>query len=135
MTFAELRVDIVILTCAISCGIHAALAPAHFEEGTAAGVGFVVAAVALALSAVALTRNPSRYVLLATSALLAGLILVYVPVIATGLPVLHPDQEPVEALALCTKAIEAIGLVVVVAVACARRPATRSLARLEGTAT
>ena len=133
MTFAELRVDIVILVCAISAGIHAALAPAHFEEGTAAGVGFVVAAIALGLAAIALTRNASRYALLATGALLAGLIIVYVPVIATGLPVLHPDQEPVEALALCTKAIEAIGLVV--AVGCARRPTAQSLARLEGTTT
>jgi hypothetical protein len=133
VTFAELRVDIVILVCAISCGVHAALAPAHFEEGIAAGIGFVVAAVALGLSAVALTRNPSRHVLLATVALLAGLIVVYVPVIATGLPILHPDQEPVEALALCTKAIEAIGLVV--AARCVRRPAVPWFAPQERTVT
>ena len=28
----------------------------------------------------------------------------------TGVPVLHPDVEPVEGLALATKAIEAVGL-------------------------
>ncbi|HWJ32691.1 MAG TPA: hypothetical protein VNR59_10160, partial [Gaiellaceae bacterium] len=43
-----LRLDAVIVTCAISAGIHAALAPDHFHEATGAGVGFVVATVLLA---------------------------------------------------------------------------------------
>ena len=51
----NLRRDVVILACAISAGIHGALAPAHFEEGTGAGVGFVVSTVLLAGIAVALT--------------------------------------------------------------------------------
>ena len=77
--------DLVIVACAISAGIHAALAPGHLAEGMAAGVAFGVSAAMLAGAAVLL-------------------------VVTTGLPLLHPEPEPVEALALFTKAVEAIGL-------------------------
>ena len=33
-------VRVVVLASAISAGIHAALAPGHFEEGSGAGAGF-----------------------------------------------------------------------------------------------
>ena len=121
MTWAELRVDVVILCCAISAGVHAALAPAHFEEGVGPGVGFVLAAIAPSACAVLLTRRPSRVALAAAAVVLAGLIVSYVLVLAYGLPVLHPEREPVEALAVWTKVIEAAGLVV--AAGCLRRPA------------
>jgi hypothetical protein len=111
VTPAELRIDLVILACAISAGVHAALVPDHFEEGTGAGVGFVVATVALAALAVVLTRSPSQLALLATAAVFAGLIAAYVLVLTTGVPVLHPDVESVDGLALFTKAVEATGFV------------------------
>jgi hypothetical protein len=111
MTLAELRVDVVILTCAVSAGIHAALVPDHFGEGTGAGTGFVVAACLLALLAVILTRRPSQPALVATIVVFAGLIVSYALVLTTGLPVLHPDVEAVEGLALFTKTVEALGLI------------------------
>ena len=111
MTPADLRLDVLILVCAVSAGIHGALVPEHFEEGTGAGLGFVAATVLLAVLAVALTRAPTQLTLLATAAVLAGLIASYALVITTGLPVLHPDVEAVDGLALFTKAIEAVGLV------------------------
>jgi len=120
MTFAELRVDVVILCCAVSAGIHAALVPAHFEEGTGPGVGFILASLAPAACAVLLTYRPSRLALAATGTVFAGLIVSYLLVLAVGLPVLHPVREPVEALAVWTKVIEAIGLAV--AAGCLRRP-------------
>jgi hypothetical protein len=102
---------VVILACAISAGIHAALAPQHFEEGTGAGAGFAAAAVLLGALVVALTRRPAGGVTLCGAALvLAGLIGGYALAVTTGLPVLHPEVEPVDGLALFTKAIEAIGL-------------------------
>ena len=110
MTFAELKVDIVILTCAVSAGIHAALVPDHFEEGAGPGIGFVLATVLLSVLAVALTRNPSQAVVLATIVVFAGLIVAYVVVLGTGLPVLHPERETVDGLAMFTKAVEAGGL-------------------------
>jgi len=114
------RTGIVVLACAVSAGIHAALAPAHFEEGTGAGVGFVVATVLLALLAVVLTRNPSQLALGSAVAVFAGLIGSYVLVLTTGMPVLHPEVEAVEGLAVVTKAVEAVGLVT--AASLVRRP-------------
>ena len=102
-----------ILACAISAGIHGALAPAHFGEGTGAGVGFVASAVALIGLVVWLTARPaSRLAFLATGAVLLGLLASYALAVSSGLPVLHPEPEPLDGLALATKAIEAIGLAV-----------------------
>jgi CHASE2 domain-containing sensor protein len=112
VTLAELRTDLVILTCAISAGIHGALVPDHFEEGMGAGLGFVVATVLLAVLAAVLTRKPTQLALLATAAVFAGLIASYALAITTGLPVLHPEPEAVDGLALFTKAVESVGLVV-----------------------
>ena len=36
----ELERDTVIVACAVSAGIHAALTPEHFDEGFGAGAGF-----------------------------------------------------------------------------------------------
>ena len=59
VTLAELRGDVVILACAVSAGIHGALAPDHFDEGTGAGLGFVAATVVLAALVVWLTLRPA----------------------------------------------------------------------------
>jgi hypothetical protein len=103
--------DVVILACAISAGIHGALAPEHFAASTGAGVGFVAATVLLAALAVVLTRRPaSDPPLVASVAVFAGLLASYALAITTGVPFLHPDRESVDGLALATKAIEAVGL-------------------------
>jgi hypothetical protein len=127
VTLSELRTDLVILSCAIGAGIHGALVPDHFEEGTGAGLGFVVATVLLAVLAVVLTREPTQLAVLGTAAVFAGLITSYALVITTGVPVLHPDVEAVDGLALFTKAVEAVGLVL--ATSLLRRP---SLTRPKG---
>jgi hypothetical protein len=111
VSLAELRGDVVILACAVSAGIHGALAPGHFAEGTAAGLGFVAAAVVLAVLALVLTRSPANALALAAAgAVFVGLLASYALATTTGLPVLHPHPEPVDGLALATKAIEAVGL-------------------------
>ena len=107
MTTAAVRRDALIVACAISAGIHAALAPAHFAEGPGAGLGFAAAALALALLAAALTHAPrSRAPLVGTLAVLAGLVVSYALAVTSGLPLLHPEPEPVDGLALATKAID-----------------------------
>ena len=47
----------------------------------------------------------------------ATLFLAYALVLAVGVPVLHPDREPADGLALVTKAIELVGLVAAVGLA------------------
>jgi len=121
-----LRVDVVILAGAISAGIHGALAPEHFDEGTGAGAGFVVAAVVLAALALALTLRPTSRVLVGSAAaVFAALIGSYALAVTSGVPVLHPEVEPVNGLALFTKAVEAAGLAV--AGSLLRRRGTRVL--------
>jgi hypothetical protein len=130
----ELRLDLVVLACAISAGIHAALVSDHFAESVGAGVGFAAATVALAAIVVALTLRPASAVALAGAAtVLAGLLAAYGLAITVGVPLLHPDPEPVEGLALVTKAIEAVGLVAAVGLLGRRtgvRPAPLFLATL-----
>jgi hypothetical protein len=131
MTVAELRTDAVIVACAVSAGIHAALAPEHFRETTAAGIGFVVAAVVLGVLAVVLTLQPGEPAFAAAALVFAGLIGSYVLAVSTGIPVLHPDVDPVEGLALATKAIEGSALVLA-ASACRPSQAPLSLTQAKG---
>ena len=103
--------DALIVACAISAGIHAALTPEHFEEGVGAGGGFLVATILLGLVAIGLTRRaddaaPAR----GAALILAGLLASYGLAVTVGVPLLHPDVEPLDRLALTTKAIELVGL-------------------------
>jgi hypothetical protein len=102
--------DVLIVVCAISAGIHAALVPDHLVEGRAAGLAFALAALLLAGAASALTWRLSPSLVAVSAALLAGLLASYVFAITTGVPLLHPEVEPVEGLALFTKAVELVGL-------------------------
>jgi hypothetical protein len=134
VTLAELKGDVVILACAISAGIHGALVPEHLDEGTGAGLGFVAATVALAGLVVWLTWWPTNPSALAAAAVtFAGLLTSYALAITTGLPVLHPDPEPVDGLALATKAIEAAGLLA--ATSLLWRPVAVTLPQPKGTLT
>lgn len=134
---ADVGRDFVIVACAISAGIHGALVPAHFAETTASGVGFLGAAVVLAALVVALTRRPGSTTALALAAIaLLGLLTSYALATTTGLPLFRPDPEPVDRLALATKAIEAAGLLAVVHLLRRDRPAlTLTVTRPKGMTT
>ena len=97
------------MSCAISAGIHGALVPAHVEEGAGAGLGFVAATLLLAAAAVFVILRPATALPFA-ALVLAGLLVSYVLAISVGVPLLHPDAEPVDGLAVATKAVEALGL-------------------------
>lgn len=134
---ADLERDLLVLACAVSAGIHAALVPDHLTEGTGAGLGFLAAAIGLALLAVALTRRPrSTAALGAASVLLAGLLVSYVLAITSGVPVLHPDPESVDGLALFTKGVELAGLLAAMHLLLRERGALmRVIPRTKGTTT
>lgn len=132
----NLRRDLVILACAVSAGIHGALAPAHFAEGTAAGVGFVASAGVLGVLAIVLTLRPAGLLAPAAAAVvLTGLLVSYALAVTTGLPLLHPEPEPVDSLALATKAIEAAGLVTAVSLVRRRSAVPFPLIHPKGTLT
>jgi drug/metabolite transporter (DMT)-like permease len=90
---ATLRTNLVILTCAISAGIHGALVREHFQEGRGAGLGFAVATVVLAVLAVVVTRKPTQLALVATASVFAGLIASYALVLTTGFPCSTPSRK------------------------------------------
>jgi hypothetical protein len=110
IALASIERDAVIVACAISAGIHAALTPSHFAEGAGAGLGFLGAAVLLVALVVVLRRRATDAVLLASAAVLAGLLGSYALAITSGVPLLHPEPDPVTGLALFTKAVEIAGL-------------------------
>jgi hypothetical protein len=103
--------DVLVVACAVSAGIHAALTPSHVDEGVGPGLGFLVATVLLAGLAVALTRAAGRVGLSLSVLVLGGLLATYVLAVTSGAPLLHPEREPVEVLAVLTKVVEAAGLV------------------------
>ncbi len=115
--------NVVIVACAVSAGVHAALVPDHLAEGTGAGLAFLGSAIVLAGLVAALTRRPGTAALIGTIALLAGLIGSYAAAITSGLPLLHPMPEPVEGLAVFTKAVEAVGLLAAAHLLLRDRPA------------
>jgi xanthine/uracil permease len=123
IALASVERDAVILACASSAGIHAALTPSHFAEAAGAGVGFLASAVLLAVLVPVLRRRETAAVLLATIAVLIGLVGGYALAITSGLPLLHPEPEPITGLALFTKAVEIAGVLAALHLLWRGRPA------------
>ena len=123
--------DALVVSCAVSTGIHAALTPEHLREEPAAGIGFLVSTFLLAALCVVLTLRPaSRAAVAAAGVVLAGLLVAYAFAVTTGVPVLHPDVEPADGLGLVTKAVELAGLAAALYLTAPGRPAGR-LTRLQ----
>jgi hypothetical protein len=133
---SELARDLVIVACALSAGIHGALTPEHFGEGIGAGTGFLAATVLLAVLVVVLIWRPASLGAIAlTGAVLAGLLVSYGFAVTTGVPLLHPEPESIDVLALATKAIEAVGLVAVLHLIGQRPPAGSGVIYMKGVQT
>ena len=130
-TATEVARDALVVACAVSAGIHAALTPQHLREEPAAGIGFLVSTAFLAALAVALILRPaSRTAAAAAAAVLVGLLVAYAFAVTTGVPVLHPDVEPADGLGLATKAVELVGVAAALLLVSPRRPDGR-LTRLQ----
>src|SRR5919201_865270 len=115
--------DVLVLAGAISAGVHAGLAPEHLHEWLPLGASFVAAAAAAALGVAALVLRPaSVWPLRALGALLGGLVVAYAATRLAALPPLDPDREPLDALGVCTSALEAAGLVAALRLVLAYNP-------------
>jgi hypothetical protein len=105
------RRDGLIVCCAISAGVHAALVPEHMRESVVTGAGFVGATVLLVALTIGLTARPdSRAVTSFATFVLLGLLVSYAVASATGIPILHPDGDPIDTVGVLTKAVELLGL-------------------------
>jgi hypothetical protein len=102
---------VVIFACAASAGIHAGIVPEHLREEPQLGVAFIVAVVALLATAAAVALRPSARPVARTAALvLGGLILAYIASRTTGIPILAPNPEAVEAIGVIAVCVELLGL-------------------------
>ena len=102
------RRDLLVVACAVSAGVHAALAPAHFRESFAEGAGFVAAAALLAAVVGGLAVRPrSRAVTLAAALVFGGLLVSYLLATTAGV-------EAVDSLGIDTKLVELLGLALAV---------------------
>jgi hypothetical protein len=120
--------------CAISAGAHAGLVPEHLREAPQLGVAFAVAAGMLVAAATALAIRPgSLRAARGAALLLAGLIGFYAASRITGIPLLEPRAEPLDAVGATTKLVEALGLVFALrlsrSVGDRRSPLTQEVAR------
>jgi hypothetical protein len=103
---------IVLAACAVSAGVHAGLVPEHLREAPQVGVAFVVAAGLLLTTATALAIRPeSLGAARGAALLLGGLVAFYAASRTTGIPLLEPHAEPLDAVGASTKLVEALGLV------------------------
>jgi hypothetical protein len=105
------RHDGLIVCCAISAGVHAALVPEHMRESYVTGGGFVVATGVLVALVLGLTARPdSRAVMSSALLVLLGLLVSYAVASTTGIPILHPHVDPIDTVGALTKADELLGL-------------------------
>jgi hypothetical protein len=104
-------VELLLLACAFSGGIHIALAPEHLGESAPFGIGFLAAAALLFALGLGIYLRPEGAALALLIAILSGaLIAAYVASRTAGLPLLHPAPEAVDPVGVITKAVEALAL-------------------------
>jgi hypothetical protein len=125
--------DVVLLAGAVSAGVHAALAPEHVREWLPLGAAFIVAASAVAVALVAFTLRPgSPWPARLLAGLLGGLVAAYGLTRLAALPPLDPDREPLDALGVCTCAVEAVGVLSATHLGWRRRRSRQSIALTTG---
>lgn len=104
------RVGLLALAVAMSAGIHIGLAPEHLDEMPRLGYLFIVAAVAGTAIAIALILWPDdRRIAALAGFFCLGQVLAWVLFVTTRVPGVAGTPEPVEAIAVVSKAVEAVG--------------------------
>ena len=105
------RIGLLALAVTFSAGIHAALVPEHLEEIPRLGYAFIVAAAVGGLIAAALVVRPDDERLPLLAALFClGQIGAWALFVTAAVPGFAGTPEPVETIALVSKADEALGV-------------------------
>ena len=104
--------DVLTVTIAVSIGVHAALAPEHWRERPALGIGFALAAATLAATAVWVQASASETSVFAALLLLAGLTALYLVSRTRGLPLTRREEWDVVGIATQVVQLTGIGVAV-----------------------
>jgi hypothetical protein len=121
----------VVFAGAASAGIHAGLVPEHLREEPRLGVAFALAVVLLLATAAMVALKPSdRGAARLAAVVLGGLVACYVASRTTGIPLLDPEPEALDAVGVSAVAIQLVGLMFALARSTERPPS--SAASLKG---
>jgi hypothetical protein len=105
------RIHLLALAVTLSAGIHAALVPEHLKEMPPLGYSFILAAIAgVAIAWALLTAPEDRRVALVAVLFLVGEVLAWALFVAVNVPGFSGTPEPIETIALVTKAVELVGI-------------------------
>jgi hypothetical protein len=105
------RIGLLALAVTFSAGIHAALVPEHLKEIPPLGYAFIAAAAVGGLIAAALVIRPADGRLPALAALFClGQIGAWALFVTAPVPGFAGTPEPVETIALVSKAVESLGV-------------------------
>jgi len=118
---------------AFSGAVHAFLAPEHLREEPLLGALFVVGAIVELALVVILVARPGRSAIAAATLSLGGMLVAYLPFVLFQLPGFPMTPEPLERVALLTKAVELAGLAVGLTLWARPVPLPRRLAPAAGT--
>ena len=126
MNLTAKRTGLLALAVTFSAGIHAALAPEHLKEMPPLGYAFIVAAAIGAVLAWALVSRPNdRRISLLAGIFCLGQIVTWVLFVTTSVPGFSGTPEPVESIALVSKAAELLGIVIALQLVAPGRHVTR----------
>ncbi len=121
MTTTTRRAGLLALAVTFSAGIHAALVPEHLKEMPPLGYSFILAAAVGAALAWALISRPNdRRVAILAALFCLGQIVTWVLFVTVPVPGFSGTPEPVEAIALVSKAAELFGLMIALPLALPR---------------
>lgn len=117
MNITSKRTGLLALAVTFSAGIHGALVPEHLKEMPPLGYAFIAAAVIGGALAWALVSHPrDRRVALLAGLFCLGQLVTWVLFVTMPVPGLAGTPEPVEAIALVSKAAELLGVLPVLPV-------------------
>jgi len=124
---------VLLAAVAFSAAVHAFLAPEHLREEPLLGALFVVGATVELAIVVLLAARPTRAAIAAATLSLGAMLAAYLPFLLFRLPGFPMTPEPLERVALLTKAVELAGLAVGVALCARPAPLPRRFAAAAAT--
>ena len=126
MNFTARRTGLLALAVTFSAGIHAALVPEHLKEMPPLGYSFIgAAAIGAALAWALVSRPNDRLIPVLAGLFCLGQIVTWLLFVTVPIPVFSGTPEPVETIALVSKAVELYGFAIALSLATSRRRSGR----------